>query len=72
VAAGGLLRVDEVTVDDDFVDAAARRDQLEIGDLVFELFQQALRQTDGSRCVASLSAVFDRYLHRSSLGRGEA
>jgi hypothetical protein len=35
---------------------------------VFELFQYAFRQTDGSRCVPSLSAVFDGDLHAMSLG----
>lgn len=66
VASGRLLRIDEVPVHDDFEGPAPRGDDLEVRDLVLELFQQPLRQTDGSRRVASLSAVLDRDLH----GRG--
>jgi hypothetical protein len=61
---GLLLRIDQVPITDDLEYAAAGRDQCEIGDVVFELLQQPLRQTDGSRCVASLGAVFDRKFHR--------
>ena len=63
VAPRGLLRVDEVSVHDHLEDPATRRGDLQIGDLVLELGEQLVRQTDGSRCVASLSAVLDRYLH---------
>lgn len=63
VASGGLLRVDEPAVDYDFEHAALGRENDEPFDAVFELFQQALRQTDGSRRVASLGAVFNGYVH---------
>jgi hypothetical protein len=68
VASGLLLRIDEVVVDDDLEHSPTRRDKDQIFDLVFELFQYPLRQTDGSRCVASLRAVFDGDLHPTSLG----
>ena len=32
-------------------------------EIVLELFEYTLRQTDGSRCVPSLNAVLDRKLH---------
>ena len=58
-----LLRVHQVAVHNHLISTTPRRDDLQIRDLLFELFEQAFRQTDGSRCIASLSAVFDRYLH---------
>jgi hypothetical protein len=61
----GLLRVDEVSIDDHLKDAALGRDDPEVGYLVFELGKQLVRQTDGSRCVPSLGAVLDGYLHRA-------
>ena len=67
VSTGPLLRGDQLAVDLDLEDAAARRQDHEICYLVFELFEYPLRQTDGSRRVASLSAVFDAYLHSSNL-----
>jgi len=39
VPAGLLLGIDEVPIDYDLVDAAARRDQLQISDLMLELFE---------------------------------
>ena len=45
----GLLREHQVAIDHDLEDAAPRRDDDQLRDLVFELFQQAFRQTDGSR-----------------------
>jgi hypothetical protein len=63
VAAGRLLRVDELAVDDDLEDAASRRDEEELGDGVFELLEDLGRQTDGLIEVASNRAVFDRDLH---------
>jgi hypothetical protein len=61
--AGGLLREDEVAVHRDFEDTATRRFDDEVRDVVFELFEDPLRQTDGSRCVASFAAVLDAYVH---------
>jgi hypothetical protein len=70
VPAGGLLGVDQVAVDDDLENAAARRDQGQIGYGVLELFQDLGRQTDGSVEVASDRAVLDRDLHvATSAGR---
>jgi hypothetical protein len=45
----GLLREQEVAVDHHLEDAAPRGEDDQLRDLVFELFQQAFRQTDGSR-----------------------
>jgi hypothetical protein len=67
VPAGLLLGVDEIVVHDDLEDAAPARDERELGDVVLVLFQQPLRQTDGSRGVASLSAVLDRDPHGASV-----
>jgi hypothetical protein len=59
VAARRFLRVDEVAVEYDLEDPSARGNDCDVRDRVLKLFQQAFRQTDGSRCVSSLSAVFD-------------
>src|SRR6266498_3493879 len=59
----GLLRVDELPVDDDFEDASARGDEGELGCGVFELFEDLRRQTGGSVEIASDRAIFDRDLH---------
>jgi hypothetical protein len=67
VPAGLLLGVDEIVVHDDLEDAAPARDERELRDLVLVLFQQPLRQTDGSRGVASLRAVLDRDPHGASV-----
>jgi hypothetical protein len=45
----GLLREHQVAIDEDLEDATPRGDDDQLRDLVFELFQQAFRQTDGSR-----------------------
>jgi hypothetical protein len=60
-----LLGVGEAIVHLDFEDPTPGRDEDEVGDLVLELLQQPLRQTDGPRSVASLRAVLDRDLHGS-------
>src|SRR5688500_5223628 len=67
VALRTLLREDEVPVYLHLEDPATRRDYLQVGYLMLEFGQQLVRQTDGSRCVASLSAVLDGYLHDPSL-----
>ncbi len=67
VTAGCLLRVDQDVIDRDLEHAPAGRDDRQIRDLVFELLQQPLRQTDGSRRIPSLGAVLDRDLHGTSL-----
>jgi hypothetical protein len=63
VAAGRFLGIEEMPVGHDLEDAAPRRNEGDVLDIALELLQQPLRQTDGSRCVASLSAVLDRDLH---------
>ena len=63
--ARSLLGIDQVTIQDDLEDAAPRRDQQDLVQGVFELFEYALRQTDGSRCIPSLGAVFDGDFHES-------
>jgi hypothetical protein len=63
VLARFLLGIDEFAVQLDLEDAAPRGDQQDLVQGVFELFEYALRQTDGSRCIPSLGAVFDGYLH---------
>jgi hypothetical protein len=60
---GRLLGIDQLPIKDDLEDAAPRGDQQDLVQGVFELFEYALRQTDGSRCVPSLSAIFDGNLH---------
>ena len=70
VATGRFLRIEEVPVGHDLEDAAPRWDEGDVLDIVLELLQQPLRQTDGSRCVASLSAVLDRDLHDVNLLSG--
>ena len=69
VAAGRLLREDELIVHDDLEHASDRGDQDELGQFVLELLQQPFRQTDGSRRVASVLAVLDRDLHRPECSR---
>ena len=63
-----FLGVDELVVEGYLEHTAPRRRQNELVEIVLELLQQPLRQTDGSRCVSSLSAVLDRYPHNPSLG----
>ncbi len=68
VTAGRLLGEDELVVKGDLEHAPSGRDDHDVVQVVLELFQQPLRQTDGSRCVPSLSAVLDGYPHEASLG----
>ena len=58
-----LLGIDQFAVQFDLEDATSRGDQQDLVQDLFELFEYALRQTDGSRCVPSLGAVFDGDLH---------
>jgi hypothetical protein len=64
---GCFLRVDEIPIQLDLEYPSARRDQDDLVQLALELFKYPLRQTDGSRCVASLGAVLDGYLHAPTL-----
>ena len=61
-----LLGIDRFAVQLDLEDAAPRGDQQDLVQRLFELFEYALRQTDGSRCIPSLGAVFDGDLHASN------
>ena len=55
-AAVGLLRVDQLAVEDDFEDSVFAFDQ---GRVDVELFCKLFRQTDGLGLVVSNNAVFD-------------
>ena len=60
-----LLGIDQFAVQFNLEDAASRGDQPDLVQRLFELFEYALRQTDGSRCIPSLGAVFDGDFHES-------
>ncbi len=68
--AGGLLRVDAFVVDIYLENASPRGDQDHLFEIVLELLQDPLRQTDGSRRVPSLAAVLDAYSHAGNLSCG--
>jgi hypothetical protein len=57
-----LFRIDERSVDHDFEDAAGGRNQLEAGDVPFEL-ENFLSQADRLRFIVSDRAVFDGNFH---------
>jgi hypothetical protein len=59
MAPRGLLRIDELVSDHDLERPSPGWDDYHLIQMVFELGQNLLRQTDGSRRVASLSAVLD-------------
>ncbi len=61
--AGLQLRIDQLTVHGQLKTSATTRDELEVGDLLFEFFEQLLRQTDGLRFVVSHRAVFEFQVH---------
>ena len=63
VPAGCLLGIDQILVQLHLEDAPSGGKKRDPRDPVFELCQYQVRQTDGSRCIASLGAVFDRNLH---------
>jgi hypothetical protein len=58
-----LLGIKELIAQDDLEGPSSRGDQNYLVERVLELVKYLFRQTDGSRRVASLSAVFDRELH---------
>ena len=68
VPAGLLLGIDQPVVERDLEDATRGGDERQVLDIVFELLQQAFRQTDGFRGIASLRAELDGDLHHPSLG----
>jgi hypothetical protein len=63
---------DELVIDRDLEHPAPRRNEHELGDVLLKLLQQPLRQTDGSRTVASLSAVLDRDVHGGECRRSDS
>ena len=66
-----LLAEDQLAVDRHFEDAAARGDNVPLGNLKFKFLQNFVRQTDGFLSVASLRAIFDsdvQLAHGLSLG----
>jgi hypothetical protein len=67
VDAGLFLGVHELVVDLDLEDTALGGHDRKVVDVELELFEDLVRQTDGPRCVPSLSAVFDGDSHSSSL-----
>ena len=64
VAPGGELGVDQRAVDDDLEAAAFGGDQGEFADIVGELFEQRVRQTDGLGAIVSHHAEFNADSHR--------
>ena len=66
VATGGLLAVDQIPIDLDFKDAAARRNQDELLDRFFEFFEQLFSHADRTICVVSGHAIFEPELHERS------
>jgi hypothetical protein len=58
-----LLAENQFTVNGNLKDASFRRNDRPLRDLELKLFQNFVRQTDGSISVASLRAVFNRYVH---------
>ncbi len=54
-----LLRVNELVVDLDLENPSSRGDDRQVVEFELELFENFVRQTDGSRRVPSLGAVFD-------------
>jgi len=65
---GLFFRIDQSPINNDFEDAAAGRNQLDIGG---EALMQFGRQTDGAWPVVSLRAVFDGDFHGCSMVAGE-
>jgi hypothetical protein len=59
VTTGFLLRIHEAVVAHHLENTTLPGDEDDFRDVVFEFCEYALRQTDGSRGVASLGAVFN-------------
>ena len=62
----GVLGIDLPAVNEHLEAAAGRGLKLECADVVFEFFEELLRQTDGMRFVVSGGAVFDFDRHTVS------
>ena len=60
---GVALREDVLAVDAHLEDSTRGGADRQALYLVFELLEDAVRQTDGTWCIASGSAVFDAYFH---------
>jgi hypothetical protein len=63
VATRDLLRINEIVVEGNLEDSAAGRHDDDLAEDMLELGKNLFRQTDGSRRIASLSAVLDRDFH---------
>ena len=63
--AGGQLRMNLLSIDSDFKRTAARRNELEGSNILFEP-QKLFRQTDGMRLIVSSRAIFDGDLNSHS------
>jgi hypothetical protein len=63
VSPGALLGEHEIAIDRHLERASARGHDGDLGNARFELLQEPLRQTDGSRGVASARAVLDGEPH---------
>lgn len=61
---GFVLRVDQIPVDDDIENSSSAFNQFRFDTLCFT---NRIRQTDGIRCVVSLDAIGDGYLHEITL-----
>ena len=72
VSPGGLLGEHEIAIDRHLERAAARGHDGDLGNARFELLQEPLRQTDGSRGVASARAVLDGEPHDRAVYRHPA
>jgi hypothetical protein len=69
VPTGGLLGEHEIAIDRHLERASARGHERDLGNARLELLQEPLRQTDGSRGVASARAVLDGEFHDRAVYR---
>jgi hypothetical protein len=67
VAPRRFLREDRLPTEGHLEGPSPGGDDRDLRDLVLELGQNALRQTDGSRRVASLNAIIDDKFHRRAV-----
>ena len=58
------LREDFLIVQEHLKPPIPERLELQVGNFLFEFFQDFLRQTDGMRLVLSSGAIFNCYFHR--------
>lgn len=70
VAAGFLLRIDELITNDDLEYTTPRWDQSEVVDLVLEFFEYVASHAHGTVAIPSNRAVFDAQFHVAMVGGG--